>query len=199
MFCQECGKPADAGIRYCPHCGANVAGQETEPAAAPQVQPGAPAGPLAGIYAGFWARLAACLIDLLIVGFIGGFVGGFTGGLVGAFTGLGGGIDDPQRPEDWLAVIGIFGLSIVVNTGCAWLYEALLTSSHWQATLGKRALRIVVTDENGGRISFARASGRHFAKWVSWMLLGIGYLMQPFTPKKQALHDMIAGTLVVKP
>lgn len=196
MFCQECGKPVDAGIRYCPHCGANVTGQEPQPSSSAPAQPGAAAaGPLVGPYAGFWARLAACLIDGVIVGFAGGFVTGF----LGAFTGLGGGIDDPQRPEDWLAVIGVFGLSIVVNTGCAWLYEALLTSSHWQATLGKRALRIVVTDENGGRISFARASGRHFAKWVSGMLLGIGYLMQPFTPKKQALHDMIAGTLVVKP
>lgn len=195
MFCQECGKPVDAGIRYCPHCGANVSEQAPAPPAAAQMQPGTgEAVPEIGAYAGFGRRLAARLIDYLILGTASMILQGLLG-----VAGLGGSLDAPQRPEDWIAIFGIIGMSTGVNVVCAWLYEALLMSSQWQATLGKRALGIVVTDENGERISFARATGRHFATWISGLLLFIGYLMQPFTPKKQALHDMIAGTLAVRP
>lgn len=194
MFCQECGKPVDAGIRYCPHCGANVSEQAPEAPAAAQMQPGAgDSVPEIGEYAGFGQRLAARLIDYLILGTASMILQGLLG-----FVGFGGVIEAPQRPEDWIAIFGIIGMSTGVNIVCAWLYEALMMSSQWQATLGKRALGIVVTDENGGRISLARATGRHFATWISGLLLFIGYLMQPFTPKKQALHDMIAGTLAVK-
>ena len=55
-----------------------------------------------------------------------------------------------------------------------------------------------MTDLDGDRISFGRASGRHFAKILSGCLLAIGYMMAGFTEKKQALHDMMAGTLVVR-
>ncbi|HXI44099.1 MAG TPA: RDD family protein, partial [Bryobacteraceae bacterium] len=72
-----------------------------------------------------------------------------------------------------------------------------MESSHYQATLGKKALGIIVTDMNGNRISFARANGRFFGKWVSGMIMNIGYLMAAFTEKKQALHDLLAGCLVV--
>jgi uncharacterized RDD family membrane protein YckC len=78
-----------------------------------------------------------------------------------------------------------------------WLYEALLTSSRWQATVGRRLVRIVVTDLNGNRLTFARASARYFAKLLSWGTYGIGFLMQPFTKRKQGLHDRIAGCIVV--
>ena len=72
-----------------------------------------------------------------------------------------------------------------------------MLSSEKQATVGKMVLGMVVTDVNGGRISFGRATGRHFAKWLSALILGIGFLMAAFTERKQALHDMIADTLVV--
>ena len=82
---------------------------------------------------------------------------------------------------------------------CAgWIYEAAMESSSKQATLGKMALRLKVTDEHGSRISFARASARYFSKILSRMILMIGYIMAGFTARKQALHDMIAGTLVVR-
>ena len=71
-----------------------------------------------------------------------------------------------------------------------------MESSSRQATVGKMALGLKVTDLEGRRISFARASGRHFAKYISGMILLIGYIMAGFTERKQALHDMIAGTLV---
>jgi len=78
-----------------------------------------------------------------------------------------------------------------------WLYYALMESSGRQATLGKMALGIKVVDRQGGRISFARATGRYFAKILSGLILMIGYLMAGFTSRKQALHDMVAGCLVV--
>jgi uncharacterized RDD family membrane protein YckC len=76
------------------------------------------------------------------------------------------------------------------------LYEAFMESSSYQATLGKMIFGMKVTDLNGNRISFERATGRHFAKWLSAMILGIGYLMVAFTERKQGLHDLLAGTLV---
>jgi len=90
-----------------------------------------------------------------------------------------------------------FGAGVILFFFGPWIYEAWMMSSEWQATVGKRALGIKVTGLDGGRISFARATGRHFAKYISICLLFGGYIMAAFTAKKQALHDMIAETLVV--
>jgi uncharacterized RDD family membrane protein YckC len=73
-----------------------------------------------------------------------------------------------------------------------------MESSTWQATLGKKILGLKVTDLAGNRISFARASGRFFGKILSGMILGIGFLMAGFTARKQALHDILAGCLVLR-
>jgi len=78
-----------------------------------------------------------------------------------------------------------------------WLYFAVMESSESQSTLGKRAMGIIVTDLNGNRITFGKATIRHFSKYISILILFIGYIMIGFTEKKQGLHDMIAGTLVV--
>jgi uncharacterized RDD family membrane protein YckC len=80
----------------------------------------------------------------------------------------------------------------------SWLYFTIFESSSLQATPGKMALGIIVTDLSGNRISFARANGRYWGKILSGLTLGIGYIMAGFTRKKQALHDIMAGTLVVK-
>jgi uncharacterized RDD family membrane protein YckC len=58
------------------------------------------------------------------------------------------------------------------------------------------ALGLVVTDLDGQRISFGKASGRHFGKIISSLILCIGFIMAGFTERKQALHDIMAGTLV---
>ena len=73
-----------------------------------------------------------------------------------------------------------------------------MESSVNQGTIGKMALNLKVTDLNGERISFGRATGRFFAKYISSITLLIGYIMAAFTERKQALHDMIAGTYVIK-
>jgi len=121
------------------------------------------------IYAGFWERFLAIVIDAIILA-----VGT---GIISA---------------------GTFGAGIVLSFFAPWIYEAFMLSSEWQATVGKRVMSIVVTDLNGKRITFARATGRHFAKYISAFLLFIGFIIAAFTAKKQALHDMIAETLVVK-
>ena len=90
------------------------------------------------------------------------------------------------------------GVGVVISFFIPWLYEAFMLSSEWQATVGKRAVSIVVTGTNGGRISFARATGRHFAKYLSGAIIFIGFIMAAFTARKQALHDMLAETLVVR-
>jgi uncharacterized RDD family membrane protein YckC len=84
------------------------------------------------------------------------------------------------------------GITIIIG----WLYEAFFTASTYQATPGKMIVGIRVIDQRGNRISFARATGRHFAKFLSAIILAVGYIMAAFDEQKRALHDHIAGTLV---
>ena len=142
-------------------------------------------------YAGFWRRVAAYLIDVIIISVAGGFIGGLFGGVMGAgISASGGSVEDSMQTLN--SVGGLIGLVIGIG------YFAGLESSSWQATVGKKALGIIVTDLNGNRISFGRALGRYFAKILSSLILLIGYIMVAFTEKKQGLHDMLASTLVVK-
>jgi uncharacterized RDD family membrane protein YckC len=93
----------------------------------------------------------------------------------------------------------VAGQGVLMLTGLVigWLYFALQESSAAQATLGKRAMALKVTDDYGRRIGFGRASGRFFGKIISGVILFIGYALAGWTARKQALHDMLAGTLVV--
>jgi uncharacterized RDD family membrane protein YckC/Tfp pilus assembly major pilin PilA len=121
------------------------------------------------LYAGFWRRAAAAVLDGLIL---------TIPNLVLTFF----------MPGLW-ALLG----QVVIGI----LYYALLTSSEAQATWGKRAFGIKVTTLEGERIGFGRSLGRYFASWISGLIIGIGFIMAGFTSRKQALHDMICGTLVV--
>lgn len=78
------------------------------------------------------------------------------------------------------------------------IYHVLLESSPWQATLGKRAMGIIVTDEEGERLGPGRAIGRHLGRILCQFTFFIGYLMVIFTERGQGLHDRVAGTLVVR-
>jgi uncharacterized RDD family membrane protein YckC len=96
----------------------------------------------------------------------------------------------------WTLLTGNSRQILAINlllTMVSWLYWALMESSAWRATVGKRILGIEVTDMEGRRISFARATGRYFGK-----IIFIGFIMVVFTEKKQALHDIMAGCLVVR-
>ena len=142
-------------------------------------------------YAGFWRRVGAYLLDQLLVGFVGWALGTGIDLAVAAYAG-----PQPQQPI-WLQ-LAMTGVGMVIGVVLHWLYAAILESSAKQATLGKQALGIKVTDLDGRRLSFAHATGRHFAEYLTSLTVGVGYIMAGFTEKKQALHDLIAGTLVVK-
>jgi len=96
----------------------------------------------------------------------------------------------------WMAASMFSFLLIVLVQGCFWVYCATMESQK-QATLGKLALGIRVTDLQGGRISFARATARHFAKLLALLPVGIGFFMVTFTDRKQGLHDLMAQCLVL--
>jgi uncharacterized RDD family membrane protein YckC len=153
-----------------------------------------PAGVTGQQYGGFWIRFLAFIIDAVIVriALIPIFVlFGFN------FIGLRS-IHGRIGAEDIPWIAGAASTAALIVFGGQWLYEAILTSSSWQATVGKKIVGLKVTDEAGNRISFARATGRHFAKYISVIILWIGFIMAAFTERKRALHDMIAGTLVMK-
>ncbi len=144
---------------------------------------------MAAGYGGFWIRVVAAIIDGIILRVVVSPIHLIFGGL-----GFAGGMM-PGLPHAGMAILG-GGLTVIVLLFGSWLYEAFMESSSYQATLGKMIFGMKVTDLNGNRISFERATGRHFAKWLSAMILGIGYLMVAFTERKQGLHDLLAGTLV---
>lgn len=133
-------------------------------------------------YATFWERFAAAFIDgliLMVINFFISFLFGgthFAGEIVGVSYNLEGSL-----------------VQIIVG----WLYCALQESAAPQATLGKRAMGIKVTNMEGGRVSFLQATGRHFGKYVSMIILLIGYFMMLWDSKSQTLHDKMAGTLIV--
>jgi uncharacterized RDD family membrane protein YckC len=180
MFCTHCGVAVYEGAAFCTACG-----QPVDPSMRN-------AFPARVAYAGFWLRALAFIIDTLALAIPSGVV------LVFAVTFLGVQPPPADAPLTQLPPMRVFlpmeAIVLVLN----WLYYALMESSPWQGTLGKRALSIGVTDLNGHRLSFGRASGRFFGKLLSGMTFALGYLMAGFTEKKQALHDIISGCLVVK-
>lgn len=131
------------------------------------------------VYATFGQRFGAVLLDTILLGIAQSIVDYIMG---------------------WRADYGLTSHFGVHFTGWGivnWLYFALMESGPGMATLGKRALNIKVTDMEGNRISFGRATGRYFAKILSMIILFIGYLMVLWDSKRQALHDKLANTLVV--
>lgn len=142
-------------------------------------------------YAGFWLRAIAYLIDTLLLTIV---LGTFVLGPLMERAGL-------SSKDPWIFFTNGSRQVLAINllmVMAQWIYWALLESSPWQATPGKRILGLYVTNLEGKRITFARASGRYFAKIISTLTIFVGYLMAGFTPKKQALHDMIAECLVLK-
>jgi len=204
MFCSRCGVQVVEGHRFCQACGQEVGAAVTAapaPASAPP-PPIAVSAPVATPlpYAGFWERVAAYLIDGLILGIPIGIVVLFIimSGVLGVTLHRG-----QMSPREAAAFLGpvflLFFLGIVALLIVQWLYFALMESSERQATVGKSVMSLRVTNYEGQRISFGHATGRFFAKIVTGMIpFAIGYIMAAFTERKQALHDLIAGTLVLK-
>jgi uncharacterized RDD family membrane protein YckC len=154
-------------------------------------------------YAGFWMRFVAVIIDGIIIGIMQFVV------IMPILAMLGLGFASMQdfnfnniTEEDAVGMAGaiiaamtaISGVSFVIQT----LYFSLMESSKYQATVGKMALGLKVTDMNGDKLDFVKALLRQVCKIISGMIFLIGYIMAGLTEKKQALHDMIAGALVVR-
>lgn len=167
MYCQKCGAPIRGEIGYCLVCST-----ELEPKYRIK-------------YAGFWRRVPAFLIDSIINLLVANLF------RIGAIA-----INEIVNEENMVFIFA-FLCVFIIPTIFTYLYFALMESSSKQATLGKMIMRIIVTDINGDRISFGIASMRHLGKILSSLILCIGFIMAGFTKKKQALHDIMAGTLVI--
>jgi uncharacterized RDD family membrane protein YckC len=215
MYCSKCGANVADGIAFCSACGQPMVGFSVgqavgaPPAAAPggtvyaqPAQPGwqAPAAGSAVAYAGFWLRFVAAFIDGIVLWipllpiFLFVFLGSFRN------------LSNVRDPVELRAILGpkIVFMLLVLAVG-SWLYWGLMESSAWQATLGKKALGLLVTDLDGNRISFGKASGRFCAgrlvgafPYLGGLYFFIDCLCIAFTERKQAIHDMIAGTLVMR-
>jgi uncharacterized RDD family membrane protein YckC len=148
-----------------------------------------PAGP--PIYAGFWLRFAAYILDAILLAIVGvalNLMLGFERPMFGVHRGMPG----PAFNFGLLSMRSLLGWVI------GWLYYSLMETSKFQGTLGKMALGLIVTDMSGQPITFGRATGRYFGKFISSLTLLIGYMMAGWTQQKQALHDMMAGCLVLR-
>ncbi len=153
-------------------------------------------------YAGFWLRLVALIIDAIVISIIEFVVfvpllSALGLGFIGAMSEM-----DTEEPGN---IVGLVA-AVVAAAGAYWilakaiqiLYYSIMESSNSQATLGKMAMGIKVTDMQGGRLDFTSAFLRNLCKLISDFTMFIGYIMAGFTEKRQALHDLIAGALVVK-
>ncbi|MGH9757925.1 MAG: RDD family protein [Candidatus Acidiferrales bacterium] len=194
MFCSKCGAGVADGAAFCSQCGQTMgSAQGSHPGLPPSMSAWNAAAHAPVKYAGFWLRFVAYFIDSFAIGIVLGLAVILP--LMGtAFKNI-----SPDNPWEFYTAAGpqlraAQGLMIMGT----WLYYALFESSAWRATLGKKALGLEVTDLAGNRLSFARASGRFFAKYVSFFTLLIGFIMAGFTAKKQALHDIIAACLVIR-
>jgi uncharacterized RDD family membrane protein YckC len=151
------------------------------PAPPPPVWDARPVGPDHVAYGGFWIRVVAYIIDGILLTIVCGVADRLLGINILA--------------TDW---DHYDPLANVISLVIGWLYFALLESSERGATVGKMVMGLRVVTSDGRRLSFMNATGRYFAKILSAIILCIGFIMIAFTDRKRGLHDMIAGTLVIK-
>jgi uncharacterized RDD family membrane protein YckC len=173
MFCSKCGIENLNEANFCKSCGAAMR-TEAVPLAMPN-----PDNPTTGLtdihYAGFWRRGAAAIVDWQIVGAGAAAMSRFL-----------------STKSDGVQIIGSIAILMLVG-----VWFALLESRD-SATIGKRIFFLNVLRTDKSKLSFARASGRYFGRYISAIIFGVGYFMQPFAAKKQALHDMMTDSVVVQ-
>lgn len=201
VFCSQCGAQSTGVAGFCQNCGARlVSGNAATMAGAGGVSsaaaPGYTAAQASQPYAGFWIRLVAYLVDNIVLGaaLVPLFIIFCLPIIMSAVKNADRGFDQGPPPALFGLVFMLIPLVIIVE----WLYEALLTSSRWQGTIGKRILRLKVTDDFGNKITFARSTGRFFAKMLSRMVMYAGFIMVAFMERKRGLHDIICSTQVLR-
>ena len=205
MFCPKCGKETDASGKFCQWCGTDI--EAIAPKAMMKTEPEEDEveEPTTGNYAGLGRRFFAFVIDaimLLILMTVAATFFGLVQGVkyfyyltvqrapISALTEAG------TSEAALTPIIAALGVLFII---LPWLYFAGFECSRGRGTPGKTLLRIVVTDTDGARISFARATLRHFFKFISALILFIGFIMIGLTKKRQGLHDRVAGCLVILP
>ncbi len=178
MFCPRCGTYLPTNVPACTLCGnAFVA------SAASHAHVVTPAREHATSYAGFWRRVLAILLDGVLLF--------FPAAIIRVLLGLSSsGMVDVDSPP----MYGAVACELAID----WLYAAAMLSSRAGATLGMQVMGIRIARTNGDPVTFSRATWRFFAQLLDLVTLGIGYLMQLFTARRQTLHDMATDTVVVR-
>ena len=144
-------------------------------------------------YAGFWLRVSAIIIDAAVLQIIllvslWGFIFLYALQIDRSSP-----LSAPLPPRD---VIDLAGVLIFIIT--SWLYFALMESSKYQATIGKKLIGIEVVDLEDEKISFSRATARQLGKIICFFTLYIGFIIAAWTRRKHGLHDKLSGCLVVR-
>ena len=187
-FCTQCGARVNEKDLFCPNCGHTRIKQASQPpehaqpdTTAPQFSPAEPAVQMQ--YAGWWRRFVAMMLDSILLLLLGSIIDFVLAKIFGP----------PIELTDPAFVLG-FLLGAVLGI----LYYVVTESGSSQGTPGKCLVGLKVVDLDGNRISGTKALGRHFGKWVSSLALMAGWFFPIFTKKKQALHDIMAGTLIIR-
>jgi uncharacterized RDD family membrane protein YckC len=184
MFCPRCGTWNPEGKLHCKLCGEGL-------------QPGVAAIDPAllvahdfavharnvPVYGGFWRRAAALIIDSLVMF--------FPLATLRVLLGL-------DMMNDWKVDSSEWWISAWTELVLSWLYGALLIAGPARGTLGMQVMDLHVTGLQGERVSFARATARYMAQFLSVFALMVGYVMQVFTRRRQTLHDLVSSTVVVR-
>jgi len=193
LFCGECGRPSTADelarfgdLLICSDCKNSYAQKLREGVAPVQTVQ----------YGGFWIRVLAWLIDTIILMVVAGIVNAVVLRSIVAIPRVQPGADPTAALA---AMAGVYGIVYLVNMVIGCSYEAFFVSSPLCATPGKLALGMKVLRTGGARLTLGRAAGRYFAKVLSAMILGIGFIMAGIDSQKRGLHDMICDTRVVRP
>src|SRR3984893_6147399 len=208
LTCQNCGNELPGGISFCGHCGTPLSVAQIGPVRVPEPPPPVEEIPvpqhfalpqLRPTYAGFWLRAVSSVIDRVILSSIFGVIASFRPAVFLIFPDANTQNVPPATMQEFLMSIphptpeGFLVLLLLM-----WIYYAGFESSAWQATPGKKLFRLYVTDLSGRRITFSRASFHNIGRMISEMTFWISYIPAVFTEKKQALHDIIAGCMVLR-
>jgi uncharacterized RDD family membrane protein YckC len=193
--CANCGSDRQANERFCLFCG-DVLSDENDKNGRPLRSSAvnndfSASTPATYEYAGFWLRFWAGGVDMALEA-LGAVL--LTLAIDFVLQHFGNLLDiDP-----WDSKVFTGGAFILIWAVGSWLYCAFMESSSWRATVGKRLLGLEVITDDGGRMSFGRATERHFMKFLSLFCGTIGFLMSGWTKRRQALHDMPCEALVIR-
>ena len=215
MTCTACDAKSEEGRPFCGACGrplvgfsvGRVATRSPAPHFSPTISPAeSSAAPSSQQYAGFWLRVAAAIIDLIILAIPLAIAVSYLSVAMGswrAFLKLHPG----QSSEE---IVAAFDRTYLLAILCfflvtGWLYFALFESSPWQGTVGKKFIGLSVADVRGNPVTFGRASGRFFAgrllahvPFIGSLYIAVDCICAGRTSRKQALHDMLSGCLVLR-